>query len=59
MRLLKAGMMEPKVTAIPMQWHAKNLPARMDLHATIEELLKAVFSMWPMLRLHNESIRIN
>jgi hypothetical protein len=29
--------------------------AAKDMHATMEELLEAVFSVWFMLRLYNES----
>jgi hypothetical protein len=39
--------------------NAKNVPAETDLHATVEELLKVMSSMWSMLRLHNESIQMN
>jgi hypothetical protein len=36
---------EPEETAVARQWLGKNLPAKADTHATIEELLDAVFSM--------------
>jgi hypothetical protein len=39
--------------------NAKNMCEEMDLHTTMEELLKAVFSIWSILRLHNEIIWMN
>jgi hypothetical protein len=42
---------EPQETAIARQWLSKQIPAAMNTHAIIEELLDAVFSIWPMVRL--------
>jgi hypothetical protein len=48
---------QPEETAIASQWHAKHVSMAMATHATIEELLEGVFSMWPVLRLYNEKLR--
>jgi hypothetical protein len=46
---------EPEETAIAGQHHGKHMSAAMDTHATVEELLEAVFSVWSMPRLHGEA----
>jgi hypothetical protein len=45
---------EAEWTAVTRQWLNKHMSTAMDMHATIEELLEAVFSMWSMLRLYSE-----
>jgi hypothetical protein len=44
---------DPEETAFARQQHAKHMSMAMDMHAAIEELLEAVFSMQSMLRLYN------
>jgi hypothetical protein len=46
---LKAGIVEPEEMAVAMQWLGKHIPMVMNTHATIEELLDAVFSMLSVL----------
>jgi hypothetical protein len=40
--------------AIARQWHGKHISTATNEHATIEELLETVFSVWSMPRLQNE-----
>jgi hypothetical protein len=37
-----------------MQWHSRQVSAAKNQHATTEELLEAVFSVWPVLSLYSE-----
>jgi NTP pyrophosphatase (non-canonical NTP hydrolase) len=37
----------------------KNMSVPMDTHATTEELLEVVFSIWFMLRLYSENLGAN
>lgn len=39
--------------------NAKNMSAETDLHTTMEELLKVVFSIWSILRVLNEGMQMN
>jgi hypothetical protein len=41
--------------AVAREWLGKHASAATDMHATIEELLEAVFSMRSMQRLYKES----
>jgi hypothetical protein len=43
--------------AIAMQWLSKHALVTMDTHAAVEELLVALFSACPMLRLYNKGYR--
>jgi hypothetical protein len=43
--------------AIAMKWLSKHALVAMDTHTTVEELLVAVFSACPILRLYNEGYR--
>jgi hypothetical protein len=43
--VLKPGILEPEETAVIMQRLGKHIPTATDTHATIEELLDAVFSV--------------
>jgi hypothetical protein len=46
--LLKARIAEP----IAREWLGKHTSAMTNMHATTEELLEAVFSVWSVPRLH-------
>jgi hypothetical protein len=46
-------MVEPEEIAITRQRHAENVSAATDMHATIEELLKAALFMRSDLRLYS------
>jgi hypothetical protein len=52
---LKGGIAEPEETVVVRQWLSKQAPLAMDMHATTEELLEAVFSMRPMPRLYDDA----
>jgi hypothetical protein len=54
---LKGAIIEPEETTVARQPLYKQLSAAMDKHATIEELLEAVFSVWSVLRLYIEGHR--
>jgi hypothetical protein len=47
---LKAGIVKQEA-AIASQQHIKHVPAAVNQHATIEELLEVVFPVWSVLRL--------
>jgi hypothetical protein len=47
-------MLESEETDVSRQQLDKNVPAATDTHATIEELLEAVFPMWSVTRLYSE-----
>jgi hypothetical protein len=49
---VKAGIVEQK--EIARQWGGKHISMATNTHVKIEELLEAVFSTWPVLRLYNE-----
>jgi hypothetical protein len=49
--------MECVDAATARQRHGNNMSAQMDTHATIEELLETMFSMWSMPWLYNEGKR--
>jgi hypothetical protein len=51
---LKGGIVEPEETAVARQRLDKHLAAAVDMHAAIEELLEAVFSVWSVLKLYSE-----
>jgi hypothetical protein len=40
--------------SIARQWLGKHIPAAMDMHTTIEELLKMVFPMWSAPEFYSE-----
>jgi hypothetical protein len=46
--------MEQAEVAIAKQWHGKHVSTAVNQHATIEELLEAVFSMQSVPRLYSE-----
>jgi hypothetical protein len=48
---LKGRIAEPEEVATTRQWSSKHAPAATDMHAAVEELLEAVFSVQsvPML----------
>jgi hypothetical protein len=50
---------QPEETAIARQRHGKHVSVAVDMHATVEELLEAVFSMWSVPRLYNENLWAN
>jgi hypothetical protein len=39
------------------QWISEDSPVATDMHATLEELLDTVFSMWSMPRLYSKDHR--
>jgi hypothetical protein len=45
---------EPEETVIARQWLGKHASVAKDMHATMEELLDVVFSMWSVPRLYND-----
>jgi hypothetical protein len=45
----------PEETAVARQRLDKHLAAALDMHATIEELLEALFSVWFVPKLYSES----
>jgi hypothetical protein len=60
--LLKAGIVEPEEMAVARQWLCKHVSmatnsrdATTYTHATLEEMLEAVFSVGSMQRLYKES----
>jgi hypothetical protein len=54
---LKGGIVEPEQMAAVRLCLSKHMSAAMDMPATIEELLEAVFSMQSMPRLYSEGHR--
>jgi hypothetical protein len=48
-------IMESGKTSVARERFGKHVPATMDTHATIQELLKIVFSMWSVPKLYNEN----
>jgi hypothetical protein len=55
--LLVAGIVDREEAVIARQWQGEHAPAAADTHATIEELLKRVFSVLSVTRLHIEDQR--
>jgi hypothetical protein len=51
---LRGGVVEPEEMAVAGQWLSKYKSVTVDMHTTIEELLKVVFSRWFILRLYSE-----
>jgi hypothetical protein len=51
---LKARIVEPEENTLARQWLCKQVPAAMNTHTIIEELLNTMFSMWsaPMATLN-------
>jgi hypothetical protein len=49
---LKFGIVEPEEMAFARLQLDKHMSAVTDMHATIEELLEIMFSMWSMARLY-------
>jgi hypothetical protein len=54
---LKAGIVERIDAAISRQWNDEHVSAAKNQHATIAELLEAVFSMQSLPRLYGEDQR--
>jgi hypothetical protein len=53
--LLKARIVESEETAVARKLHGKHISSVTNTHATIEELLEAVFSLRSVPRLYKES----
>jgi hypothetical protein len=52
-RHLKGGIVEIEEMVIGSHQLNKHVSAETDMHATIEELLEEMFSVWSILRLYN------
>jgi hypothetical protein len=52
-RCMEVKIAEQEQVAGARQWHGKHVSAAMNNHATIEELLEVVFSIWSMPRLYS------
>jgi hypothetical protein len=51
---LKCRTVEPEEHTIARQWHGKHISMATNTPTTIEELWKAVFPAWSVLRLYNK-----
>jgi hypothetical protein len=54
---MEARIADPETTSIARQQHGKHVSAVTNNHATIEELLEVVISMWFVLRLYKDNQR--
>jgi hypothetical protein len=56
-RRLKPGIVEQEEEAIARQWRCKHVSAATNQHATVEELLEALFSVRSVPTLYSEDQR--
>lgn len=54
---MKAGAVYQEEEAIANKWRGNDISAGKNQHATIEEVLEAMFCMWSVPRFYNEDQR--